>query len=213
MALQLWFQQAAQNSESNGGAVIAGAPKVLGLVVSRDDWQQAAEHVATGGGRLQSLWASRDRDGRDRVRVAYAADQGVLLLSLLLPEGEVNFPGIEQWFPSASRMQRAVADLSGLRSTDPDTRPWLRHAAWPESFYPLVLPQTSCLPSAPVIDSYRFVAVQGEGVHEIPVGPVHAGIIEPGHFRFSVVGEKVLRLEERLGYTHKGIEKRFTQLG
>jgi Ni,Fe-hydrogenase III large subunit len=48
-------------------------------------------------------------------------------------------------------------------------------------------------------------------VHEIPVGPVHAGIIEPGHFRFSVVGEKVLRLEERLGYVHKGIERRFTE--
>ena len=57
---------------------------------------------------------------------------------------------------------------------------------------------------------YPFVRVEGDGVHEIAVGPVHAGIIEPGHFRFSVVGEKVLRLEERLGYTHKGIEKRFT---
>jgi Ni,Fe-hydrogenase III large subunit len=53
------------------------------------------------------------------------------------------------------------------------------------------------------------VRVEGDGVHEIPVGPVHAGIIEPGHFRFSVVGEKVLRLEERLGYVHKGIDKRF----
>jgi Ni,Fe-hydrogenase III large subunit/Ni,Fe-hydrogenase III component G len=58
-------------------------------------------------------------------------------------------------------------------------------------------------------DDYPFVQVEGQGVHEIPVGPVHAGIIEPGHFRFSIVGEKVLRLEERLGYTHKGIEKRF----
>ena len=58
-------------------------------------------------------------------------------------------------------------------------------------------------------DAYEFVRVEGQGVHEIPVGPVHAGIIEPGHFRFSVVGEKVLRLEERLGYTHKGVEKRF----
>ena len=55
-------------------------------------------------------------------------------------------------------------------------------------------------------------AVEGEGVHEIPVGPVHAGIIEPGHFRFSIVGEKVLRLEEHLGYVHKGIERRFTEL-
>ncbi len=59
---------------------------------------------------------------------------------------------------------------------------------------------------------YPFVQVEGDGVHEIPVGPVHAGIIEPGHFRFSIVGEKVLRLEERLGYVHKGIERRFTEL-
>ena len=66
-------------------------------------------------------------------------------------------------------------------------------------------------PAATSVD-YPFVRVDGDGVHEIPVGPVHAGIIEPGHFRFSVVGEKVLRLEERLGYTHKGIEKRFTEL-
>src|ERR1700722_10650107 len=211
MALQRWFQRAAQDSQSNGGAVIAGAPNVLGLMVSRDDWQQVAEHVATGGGRLQALWASRDRDGRDRVRVAYTADQGVLLLSLLLPEGEASYPGIEQWFPSASRMQRAVADLSGLRSTDPDARPWLRHAAWPESFHPLIETGAPLSPSIPVIDRYAFIPVEGEGVHEIPVGPVHAGIIEPGHFRFSVVGEKVLRLEERLGYVHKGIERRFTE--
>jgi Ni,Fe-hydrogenase III large subunit len=211
MALQRWFQQAAQGSDSNGGSVIAGAPRVLGLVVSSDEWQQAAEHVATGGGRLQALWASRDRDGRDRVRVAYTADQGVLVLSLPLPDGEANYPGIEQWFPSASRMQRSVADLSGLRSTDPDTRPWLRHAAWPESFHPLVEIYTPPSPSIPIIDRYAFIPVEGDGVHEIPVGPVHAGIIEPGHFRFSVVGEKVLRLEEHLGYAHKGIERRFTE--
>ena len=61
-------------------------------------------------------------------------------------------------------------------------------------------------------DDYPFVRVEGEGVHEIPVGPVHAGTIEPGHFRFSVIGEGVLRLEERLGYKHKGIEKRFEQM-
>jgi Ni,Fe-hydrogenase III large subunit len=59
---------------------------------------------------------------------------------------------------------------------------------------------------------YPFLQVEGDGVHEIAVGPVHAGIIEPGHFRFSVVGEKVLRLEERLGYKHKGVAKRFEQM-
>ena len=62
------------------------------------------------------------------------------------------------------------------------------------------------------MDEYPFVQVAGEGVHEIPVGPVHAGTIEPGHFRFSIVGEGILRLEERLGYKHKGIEKRFESM-
>ena len=61
-------------------------------------------------------------------------------------------------------------------------------------------------------EEYAFVRVEGDGVHEIPVGPVHAGIIEPGHFRFQIVGEKVLRLEQRLGFVHKGIEKRFESM-
>lgn len=69
--------------------------------------------------------------------------------------------------------------------------------------------QTTFGAPAPPLDAYPFVRVEGEGVHEIPVGPVHAGTIEPGHFRFSIVGEGILRLEERLGYKHKGIEKRF----
>jgi Ni,Fe-hydrogenase III large subunit len=104
-----------------------------------------------------------------------------------------------------------VKDLCGLQTTDVDARPWLRHAAWPEHFHPLLDTQASPAAGPPAADNYAFVTVAGDGVHEIPVGPVHAGIIEPGHFRFSVVGEKVLRLEERLGYVHKGIERRFTE--
>ena len=78
--------------------------------------------------------------------------------------------------------------------------------------HPLIDPNPQLTDHEGGVDVYPFVRVDGEGVHEIPVGPVHAGIIEPGHFRFSVVGEKVLRLEERLGYVHKGIERRFTEL-
>jgi Ni,Fe-hydrogenase III large subunit len=209
MALQQWFDRAAQQSESNGGGVIVGAPKALGLTVTRDEWRHVAEDMGPHGGRLLSLWASRD--GASIVRAAYIADRGVLVLSLPLTGLSDRYPGIEQWFPSASRMQRAVAELSGLCTTDADTRPWLRHAAWPESFHPLIDVDAPPSPATPVVDNYAFVPVEGDGVHEIPVGPVHAGIIEPGHFRFSVVGEKVLRLEERLGYAHKGIERRFTE--
>src|ERR1700676_1646474 len=212
MALQRWFDQAAQQSESNGTGVIAGAPDTLGLIVSRDEWRQAAEDMASHGGRLLSLWASRDGDGDPIVRAAFIGNPGVLVLSLPLTSSDADYPGIEPWFPSASRMQRAAADLSGLRSTGADTRPWLRHAAWPESFHPLIHTNTPPSPAVPVTDSYAFVPVEGDGVHEIPVGPVHAGTIEPGHFRFSVVGEKVLRLEERLGYAHKGVAKRFEEM-
>src|SRR5882762_1610727 len=206
MALQRWFDRAVRQS---GGGAIAGAPKTWGLTVVRDEWRQAAEHMAVHGGRLLSLWASRDDNGDDVVRAAYIALPGVLVLSL--PLTNVDYPSIEQWFPAADRMQRAVADLSGLRATDSDARPWLRHAAWPAGFHPLIHINTPPSPAVPAIDDYAFVPVAGDGVHEIPVGPVHAGIIEPGHFRFSVVGEKILRLEERLGYVHKGIERRFTE--
>jgi Ni,Fe-hydrogenase III large subunit/Ni,Fe-hydrogenase III component G len=211
MILQRWYDQAALRSASNGRGVIVGAPKLLGLTVSRDEWRQAAENMASHGGRLLSLWASLDGIGEDTVRAAFIASPGVLVLTLPLTASDPNYPSIEQWFPSANRMQRAVTDLSGVRSTDADTRPWLRHAAWPESFHPLIHTNTPPSPAVPVVDNYPFVPVEGDGVHEIPVGPVHAGTIEPGHFRFSVVGEKVLRLEERLGYAHKGIERRFTE--
>src|SRR5581483_357845 len=89
---------------------------------------------------------------------------------------------------------------------------WLRHGAWPADVFPLRRSFNPLQEFTQTPEQYRFVEVEGDGVHEIPVGPVHAGIIEPGHFRFSVVGEKVLRLEERLGYVHKGIEKRFESL-
>ncbi len=139
----------------------------------------------------------------------HAAGQG--LVATLAAEAEFSCPGIEDIFPSAARMQRAMTDLTGVATTASDTRPWLRHSTWPENHHPLVDPPLE-VPGPAVVDRYDFVRVEGDGVHEIAVGPVHAGIIEPGHFRFSVVGEKVLRLEERLGYTHKGIERLFSDL-
>ena len=131
-------------------------------------------------------------------------------LELPLAAGASGYPDLSEIFPAAGRMQRAAFDLSGVRADGAaDHRPWLNHGAWPADHFPLA---DRTVPAPGQLTDYPFVRVEGDGVHEIAVGPVHAGIIEPGHFRFSVVGEKVLRLEERLGYTHKGIEKRFTQL-
>jgi len=144
------------------------------------------------------------------LHVALVTAPGMLLLSLILDERNPTYPDLSDLFPAANRMQRTQADLLGLHATvAADQRKWLRHAAWPTDTYPL-RKSFDIASSFPLKDDdYPFISVTGNGVHEIPVGPVHAGIIEPGHFRFSVVGERVLRLEARLGYNHKGIEKRF----
>jgi Ni,Fe-hydrogenase III large subunit len=159
---------------------------------------------------LHALWTELHDGGH--VRALYAGDDFLLLAALRLPRDETVYPGIADIFPSANRMQRAAADLTGLAAHDADARPWLRHAAWPAGYRPLAAHASATPAPEPLrADDYAFVRVKGEGVHEIPVGPVHAGIIEPGHFRFSVVGEKVLRLEQRLGYAHKGVEQLFAR--
>jgi Ni,Fe-hydrogenase III large subunit/Ni,Fe-hydrogenase III component G len=180
-------------------------------------WLVAARTLAQAGGRLVSLWGSdRSRNAGTALAVsaAYAVKEGLVWLDLALGEGRLLYPDLAGIFPFAGRMQRATADLLGISAQGAeDRRPWLNHGAWPEGYLPLRHEGASAVGSMsprPVQD-YAFVRVEGDGVHEIAVGPVHAGIIEPGHFRFSVVGEKVLRLEQRLGYTHKGIEQRFTR--
>ena len=165
--------------------------------------------------RLVALWGSDEtgRDGGYALHVALAGREGLLWLTVPLPAEHPRYPGIADLFPCANRMQRAAYDLVGIHALDsPDHRKWLRHRAWPGGVFPLRkgVDAASRYPASD--DRYPFVRVEGEGVHEIPVGPVHAGTIEPGHFRFSIVGEKILRLEERLGYKHKGIEKRFEAL-
>ncbi|HBZ72727.1 MAG TPA: Ni,Fe-hydrogenase III large subunit [Deltaproteobacteria bacterium] len=182
------------------------------LSVQPGEWRVAAEDLAAAGARLVTLWAQRDGRTPPTIHAAFLVEHDGLLLNLELRDPDAPYPGLDDLFVAAARLQRAIADLSGLRSSDPDTRPWLRHVAWPSSYRPLIDPPRPPTDRPLQPETYEFVRVDGEGVHEIPVGPVHAGTIEPGHFRFSVVGEKVLRLEERLGYVHKGIERRFTEL-
>jgi Ni,Fe-hydrogenase III large subunit/Ni,Fe-hydrogenase III component G len=163
------------------------------------------------GGRLVALWGSDERD-RARgfcVRVALADRDGLTVLEHTLPSEEARLPDVAAIFPAANRMQRALFDLLGVASDADDQRPWTWMASWPIDRFPLRRDFETSPKWEPGEEEYVFVRVEGDGVHEIPVGPVHAGIIEPGHFRFQVVGEKVLRLEERLSYVHKGIEKRF----
>src|SRR5690606_17200117 len=103
-----------------------------------------------------------------------------------------------------------MRDLYGVVPEDhPLPRRLVRHSHWPRGWYPMRAdagpPPEFGDPEGP----FPFVTVEGPGVYEIPVGPVHAGLIEPGHFRFSVVGETILKLKARLWFVHKGIERAF----
>jgi Ni,Fe-hydrogenase III large subunit/Ni,Fe-hydrogenase III component G len=196
---------------------LAGAMPAFCATVPAVELRSICEQARARKARLVALWGSDETPRIESnpgagyaLHIALAFPSGLLWLSVPLSREDPRYPGIADIYPSANRMQRAAADLLGIApSAEADRRKWLRHAAWPEDAFPLRKDFDATGRPGRDEDRYAFVTVGGEGVHEIPVGPVHAGTIEPGHFRFSIVGEKILRLEERLGYKHKGIEKRF----
>jgi len=194
---------------------LPGAAPAFLAAVEPARLREACEQARANGARLVALWGSDEtvRGAGFALHVALASSDGLLWLTVPLARERPRYPGIADLFPAANRMQRAAYDLLGIHADEnPDHRKWLRHGAWPGGTFPLRKDFDPARRFPLAEDRYPFVRVEGEGVHEIPVGPVHAGTIEPGHFRFSIVGEKILRLEERLGYKHKGIEKRFESL-
>ena len=153
-------------------------------------WNELTERIAQGLARFVAIWGAPS-EHRPILNLALRknGETPLEVSSLAVPTS--HFPSIGAFHPAALLMERAMFDMHGLVADgSPDTRPWLDHGNWPNS--------RASLP-------YTFKPVFGEGVHQIPVGPVHAGTIEPGHFRFSVNGETIVRLEARLGYTHKGV--------
>jgi Ni,Fe-hydrogenase III large subunit len=165
-------------------------------LVNEEGWRQAADQLATGRLVLLGLWgdaplvhmALLDEAAGEAAVVSYACKSG-------------KFPSVGAGHAPAIRLERAIKDLFGLEAVNaPDTRPWLDLGFW-NVRHPLGKKAAARKQAA-----YRFLPSEGEGLHQIPVGPVHAGIIEPGHFRFTANGEHVVRLEQRLGWVHKGIE-------
>lgn len=124
-----------------------------------------------------------------------------------IPADSLEFPSVALDFPVANWHERKISDLLGLKPVGhPDTRRLVMHEDWPDNNYLLRNDFDRNQPIPRVDGKYEFVKVEGEGVFEIPVGPVHAGIIEPGHFRFSSVGERIIYLELRMFYKHRGVE-------
>ena len=188
----------------------SGAPVWRGQAASGEALLAFAQWARRADGRLAALWGADERasGGGFRLHCVFGLEEGHAWVELALPAVSPEYPDLAGVFSAANRMQRTTRDLLGIGQLGGDQRPWLRHGGWPADWFPLRHDAGDPVFANAATD-YPFVPVGGEGAHEIPVGPIHAGIIEPGHFRFSVVGERVLRLEQRLGYMHKGMERRF----
>ncbi|MDP1732075.1 MAG: NADH-quinone oxidoreductase subunit C [Devosia sp.] len=179
------------------GSLVADHARWPRAIVDAKAWGRAGAALAQNRLTLLALWGEADIVHMALLE-AESAEVGVI--SLECPKG--GFPSVSRHHPPALRLERTIHDLFGLKPRGPlDDRPWLDHGHW-DKRYPLR--DRPAAPSAP--SPYAFLPSDGESLHQIAVGPVHAGIIEPGHFRFTANGEAVVRLEERLGYAHKGIE-------
>jgi len=166
-------------------------------IVTTSIWNEAIAGLVEGSWQLLGLWGEA---ACIHMALLDEAKGTIGVITLDCPER--RYPSVGMHHAPALRLERAICDLYGLEAEAPlDPRPWLDHGNW-DVRHPL-----AARPEPPTIGkSYTFLPVDGAGVHQIPVGPVHAGIIEPGHFRLTANGETVVRLETRLGYVHKGIE-------
>ena len=196
-----------------------GCPGELVIDVEARDLPEFADRVSRDlHGRLLSLFASDDRDETDQFMLhqVWSLPQlhTFLVLSAPVDPAVSSFPSIAAKHPAANWFEREVMDLYGLiPEGHPNPTRVALHDDWPDNAWALRkdFPGDRTVPRTPG-DHHPFRPVTGEGVFQVPVGPVHAGIIEPGHFRFGVAGEPVLYLQLRLFYVHKGIEKRFERL-
>ena len=182
-----------------------------------DELAHAYARFAADGYRLALVAAHHDPAdavGDATMRVVYLMVAGPpdsrVELHVRVPAAAARLASLASLSFPASRFEREMRDLFGIEPTGhPQPARLVLHGHWPDGWYPM----RSDAGSAPVFGdesaAYPFLSVEGTGVYEIPVGPVHAGLIEPGHFRFSVVGETILNMKARLWFVHKGIERLF----
>jgi Ni,Fe-hydrogenase III large subunit/Ni,Fe-hydrogenase III component G len=169
-------------------------------VVNEDGWRFATNQLAAGHWTLLGLWGDFGAANLGAVHMSVLSEREIAVITIECPAG--HYPSVGALHPPAIRLERALRDLYGIEPVGlPDNRPWLDLGFWNVK-HPLGARRDAPAARAP----YAFLPVEGENLHQIPVGPVHAGIIEPGHFRFTANGETVVRLEQRLGYVHKGID-------
>ncbi len=181
------------------------------LSILPEHWGIVAILASRHNLRWAGVWADQIK-AHLVVHVCLEGGEQYLLLQTKIPTEEPQLASYTPYYPAADRPERHVQDMYGIDFINHPARGkrWTRHKAWDKNSFPLrkEFPVSGFnQETSPADMNYPFLKAQGNSLYEIPVGPIHAGIIEPGHFRFQAMGEKVLHLEERLGYVHKGIEK------
>jgi Ni,Fe-hydrogenase III large subunit/Ni,Fe-hydrogenase III component G len=166
--------------------------------------------------RLKTIKATDERKKHEAFKIFYVfgiPDEKFFLVPYISLKNITKFPSLVGHIHEATMYEREIHTFFGLTPVGhPDLRPFILHENWPANMYPLRKDFQWRTRPEMAHESYEFQKVSGEGIYEIPVGPIHAGIIEPGHFRFSVAGEEIIALEPKLGYVHKGSEKLFETL-
>ncbi|MDF2633398.1 MAG: NADH-ubiquinone oxidoreductase chain 49kDa [Pelosinus sp.] len=160
--------------------------------------------------RLTAMFANDERNmkGYFAIYCIFAGAGRFKGLKAVIGQEALQFPSLTPFFPSAAWYEREIHDLFGILPVGhPDLRPLVLHENWPEGLYPMRKDFAIDMHVPMGEKPYNMLGVQGEGVFQVPVGPIHAGIIEPGHFRFSQAGEQIIHLDAKLFYTHRGIEK------
>lgn len=201
---------------TNSGPLLPGAT-VVGphrdvIQVSGLDLEAHTAALLGAGYRLALVAGHHDED--TNLRVVYVFTHGPpdrrVELHLRLPAGGTRIPTLAGLSFPASRFERELQDLFGIEPIGhPQPARLVLHQHWPAGWHPMRNDAGAPPPFGDERHAYPFMTVEGPGVYEIPVGPVHAGVIEPGHFRFSVVGETILNMRARLWFVHKGIERLF----
>lgn len=183
------------------------------FLIFKEDLLEGCRYVSKEkGGRLITIVGNDERQtlGSFALYYTFSFDQlhHFITIKTLVMEDDPTFPSVTPEIPAASWYEREIMDLLGLQPIGhPTPHPLVLHGDWPQGLYPLRKEFPVHLQVSEQHQKDHFVPTEGEGTVQIPVGPIHAGIIEPGHFRFSAMGDTIIHLNTRLFYTHRGIEK------
>ncbi|VVB61232.1 Membrane-bound hydrogenase subunit alpha [uncultured archaeon] len=194
--------------------IVEGCNNEVYAPINEEEFAKAITTLSARDSSLISLFCAESFGKNKGFTLFYAFEKAgseeIIILQRALKSNHAN--SIAEQFPSASWYEREIMDGFGVRFDDAfDKRRLFLHERYPDDFHPLLKSfkneKVKMKSSVKPEDEYQFREVHGEGVYHIPVGPVHAGIIEPGHFRFSVIGETIFNLEVRMFWKHRGIEK------